>query len=163
MRSTPPKLSATQTYGQGPAGTLTIGFEEQVKVWLARHGSRCPSSTVCECIIGRSWLNLLLAFHGWCCNNSITSKVSFQIFQCLTQHSNFSSSSVQVLSTQTYGQGPAGALTICFEERISSNRRGILEITAFNSSHYQLENEPFAKKKWPGLPLSPWGQWFFSK
>ena len=28
----PPKLSATQTYGQGPAGTLTIGFEEQVKV-----------------------------------------------------------------------------------------------------------------------------------
>ena len=28
----PPKLTATQTYGQGPAGTLTIGFEEQVKV-----------------------------------------------------------------------------------------------------------------------------------
>ena len=28
----PPKISATQTYGQGPAGTLTIGFEEQVKV-----------------------------------------------------------------------------------------------------------------------------------
>ena len=57
-----------------------------------------------------------------------------------------------MLSTQTYGQGPAGALTICFEERISANRRGILELAAFNSSHYQFENEPFAKKNWPGLP-----------
>ena len=44
----PSESSATQTYGQGPAGTLTIGFEEQVKVWLARHGSRCNSSTTCE-------------------------------------------------------------------------------------------------------------------
>ena len=51
----PPKLSATQTYGQGPAGTLTIGFEEQVKVWLARHGSRCPSSTPGKCINGPIW------------------------------------------------------------------------------------------------------------
>ena len=55
-----------------------------------------------------------------------------------------------VLSTQTYGQGPAGALTICFEERISANRRGILKLAAFNSSHYQFENEPFAKKNGQG-------------
>ena len=136
----PPKLFATQTYGQGPAGTLTIGFEEQVKVWLARHGSHCPSSTVCECIIGRNWWTLLFAFHGLCCNNSITSKVSFQILQCLTQRLNFSLSSAQVRSTQTYRH------TVCFEERIPSNRRGILELAAFHSSHYQLENEPFAKK-----------------
>ena len=121
-------------------GTLTIGFEEQVKVWLARHGSHCPSSTVCECIIGRNWWTLLFAFHGLCCNNSITSKVSFQILQCLTQHLNFSLSSAQVRSTQTYCH------TVCFEERIPSNGRGILELTAFHSSHYQLENEPFAKK-----------------
>ena len=47
-----------------------------------------------------------------------------------------------------------GALTICFEERISADRRGILELTALRSSHYQFENEPFAKKNWPGLPLS---------
>ena len=67
----------------------------------------------------------------------------------------FSAQTGHVLSTQTYGQGPEGALTICFEERISANRRGILELTAFNSSHYQFENEPFANKKWPGLPLSP--------
>ena len=33
--------------------------------------------------------------------------------------------------------------------------RGIFKIAAFNSSHYQFENEPFSQKKWPGLPLSP--------
>ena len=43
-----------------------------------------------------------------------------------------------------------GALTICFEERISADRRGILELTALRSSHYQFENEPFAKKKGQG-------------
>ena len=58
-------------------------------------------------------------------------------------------------ATQTYGQGPAGALTICFEERISANRRGLLELAALHSSHYQLEDEPLAKKNWSGLPLSP--------
>ena len=36
-----------------------------------------------------------------------------------------------------------------------TNRRGILKLATFNSSHYQFENEPFAKKNWPGLPLSP--------
>ena len=46
----------------------------------------------------------------------------------------------------TYVQGPRGALTMCFEKRILSDRRGIVELTAFRSLHYQLENEPFAKK-----------------
>ena len=49
-------------------------------------------------------------------------------------------------STQTYGQGPAGDLTICFEECIMANRLGIFELAAFNSLHYQFENEPFANK-----------------
>ena len=40
-----PKSLATQSYGQSPAGTLTIGFEEQVKVWLGRYGRRCNDST----------------------------------------------------------------------------------------------------------------------
>ena len=46
----------------------------------------------------------------------------------------------------TYVQGPRGALTLRFEKRILSDRRGIVELTAFHSSHYQLENDPFAKK-----------------
>ena len=86
---------------------------------------------------------------------------NFQIFQCLTQLSNFGWSPLQVQSTpesyatQTNGQGPAGALTICFEERIMANRRGIFKLAAFNSSHYQFENEPFAKKKLARAPAKP--------
>ena len=34
-----PEPPATQSYGQDPAGVLTIGFEEQLTVWLAHHGS----------------------------------------------------------------------------------------------------------------------------
>jgi hypothetical protein len=37
-------------------------------------------------------------------------------------------------------------LTMRFEKRILSDRRGIVELMAFHSSHYQLENEPFANK-----------------
>ena len=55
----------------------------------------------------------------------------------------------------TYVQGPRGALTTCFEKRILSDRRGIVELTAFRSLHCQLENEPFAKKIDQKLPLSP--------
>ena len=33
--------------------------------------------------------------------------------------------------------------------------RGIFKIATFNPFHYQFENEPFAQKNWPGLPLSP--------
>ena len=39
-----------------------------------------------------------------------------------------------------------GALTIRFQERIAADRRGILELTALHSSHYQFENEHFAEK-----------------
>ena len=35
-------LAATQSYGQGPAGTLTIGFEAKSRAW---NGLRCPLST----------------------------------------------------------------------------------------------------------------------
>ena len=48
-----------------------------------------------------------------------------------------------------------GALTIFTEARIPSDKRGIVELTAFHSSHYQLENEPLQKKIDQGLPLSP--------
>ena len=43
-----------------------------------------------------------------------------------------------------------GALTICTEARIPSDKRGIVELTAFHSSHYQLENEPLQKKMTKG-------------
>ena len=36
----------TQTYGQGPEGTLTVGFEDRVKEWHAQRGSRCNTSNM---------------------------------------------------------------------------------------------------------------------
>ena len=44
-------------------------------------------------------------------------------------------------ATGTFGQGPAGDLTICFEKRIIAN-----------SLHYQFENEPFVNKKLARAP-----------
>ena len=78
-----------------------------------------------------------LRWPGWGCNTSIACKIGFQTCRWLTQHSNFVWSFDQVPSTQTNGQGP-----ILFEERIPSGRRGILELMAFRSSHYQFENDP---------------------
>ena len=93
----PPKPSATQSYGQGPAGTLTIGFEEQVKVWLAHTDRKVtdpyllPSkgsvSPISQTLIGKldpcplirlSILSFFVYFpFNFCMPSSITKGVNF--------------------------------------------------------------------------------------
>ena len=120
-------------------GTLTTGFGEQVKVWLARHGSRCLSSTPGTCINGPIW---------W----------RYGLDDLVQQLHHLTNLFPNLLVADPVLQF---CLKLCFEEHIPSNRPGNWELTAFRSSHYQLENEPFSKENWPGLPLSQWGQCFY--
>ena len=61
----PPKLSATQTYGQGPEGTLTIGFEDRVKEWHAQRGSRCTTSNTSKLLNDLTHLSVSLLEWKW--------------------------------------------------------------------------------------------------
>ena len=57
LLATPLKPLITQSYGQGPTGTLTIGLEE----WLPLRGSRCNSSIMFK-FCSRTTLSILYTF-----------------------------------------------------------------------------------------------------